>query len=191
MTLTEKVQELLSSDISLYRIGKETGVTTSSLVDTKNGKREVGNMQLKTAEKLGAYWDQRFADMTPDAIAFIVKNALIKAGVDDPLMTIEDMGDDGHGNELKQIVAEIELKGDDDPVRFVINPFVNEENTKHNILQDLSFALRDYDNEDEDGYYPTYRDDSEDHELVEPEYMGVSQESSDYLYNLGLKIGKM
>lgn len=190
MTLTEKVQALLNSDISLYRIGKETGVRTSSLVDTKNGKREVGNMQLKTAEKLGTYWDQQFADMTPDAIAFIVKNALIKAGVDSPLMTIENMGDDGYGNELKQIVAEIDLKGDDDPVRFVVNPFVSEENTKHNILQDLSFAMSGYDNEEDGEFYPI-RIDTENRELVEPEYMGVSQESSDYLYNLGLKIGKM
>ena len=129
-------------------------------------------------------------DMTTEEIVLLMNKSLKSLGVD-PLVTVEDLGQDADGNELEQVVVELELKGDDDPVRFVINPFVSEEVRKYDVLQDLSYAMADYDHEEEDGYYPTSRDSSEDHELVEPEYMAISQESADYLLKLSKGIDKI
>lgn len=129
-------------------------------------------------------------DMTVEEIVLLMNKSLKSLGAD-PLVTVEDLGQDTDGNELEQVVVELELKGDDDPVRFVINPFVNEEIRKYDVLQDLSYAMADYDHEDDGQLFPTYRGSVEDHELVEPEYMGVSQESADYLYKLSSGIDKI
>ncbi|WP_304057699.1 hypothetical protein [Levilactobacillus namurensis] len=129
-------------------------------------------------------------DMTTEEIVLLMNKSLKSLGAD-PLVTVEDLGQDADGNELEQVVVELDLKGDDDSVRFVINPFVSEEVRKYDVLQDLSYAMADYDHEADGDFYPTNRDDSEDHELIEPEYMGVSQESADYLYKLSSGIDKI
>jgi len=58
MKLIDKVKKLLDSDITSYRISKETGVSVASIGATRRGERKIDNMQLKTAEKLGEFWDK-------------------------------------------------------------------------------------------------------------------------------------
>lgn len=58
MKLIDKVKKLLDSDITSYRISKETGVSVASIGATRRGERKVDNMRLKTAEKLGEFWDK-------------------------------------------------------------------------------------------------------------------------------------
>lgn len=183
MKLSEKVQALLDSDITAYRISKATGVAVSAIGATQRGERKVENMQLKTAEKLGEFWDNELANMTPEAIAFIVKEALTKIDIDYLLVTIEDMGDG-----LESIVAEFNLKGDDDSVRFAVYPYADEDVTRKSILQGLAYAMNDYDHEENGEYFPSYKNDGSEHDLVEPEYMGISQESANYLSSLSDKI---
>lgn len=43
MKLSEKVQALLDSDITAYRISKTTGVAVSAIGATRRGEREVEN----------------------------------------------------------------------------------------------------------------------------------------------------
>ena len=62
MKLSEKVQALLDSDITAYKISKATGVAVSAIGATRRGEREVENMQLKTAEKLGEFWDDEYGN---------------------------------------------------------------------------------------------------------------------------------
>lgn len=131
-----------------------------------------------------------FNDMTVEEIVLLMSKSLKSLGAD-PLVTVEDLGQGADGNELEQVVVELALKGDDDFVRFVINPFVSEKVRKHDVLQGLSYAMADYDHEIDGDFYPTNRDDSEGHELTESEYMGVSQESADYLLKLSEGIDKM
>mgnify|MGYP003362477614 CR=1 FL=1 len=58
MKLIEKVQKLMDSNITSYRISKETGVSASAIGATRRGTRRVGNLRLETAEKLGEFWDK-------------------------------------------------------------------------------------------------------------------------------------
>lgn len=53
--MKEIIQKLLDSDISSYKIGKETGVSNSIIQRLRSGNRSIGNLTLDTAEKLYEY----------------------------------------------------------------------------------------------------------------------------------------
>lgn len=176
------------------QVSKKTGISATTL-QRSSGKdaftinpRVMWAISLMTDKTPGQTFDEiieleKDTEMTTDEIVLLMNNTFKKLGVD-PLITTEDMGDD------EQVVVELDLKSDDDPVRFVINGFVDDA-TRQNVLSDLSYVMDDYDHEKEDGLYPTYRDSEEPKELVEGEYMAVSEESSKYLADLSHRIDKM
>ncbi|MFV5900244.1 hypothetical protein ACLIJT_00410 [Staphylococcus gallinarum] len=53
--MKEVIQKLLDSDISSYKIGKETGISNSIIQRLRNGERTIGNLTLDTAETLYKY----------------------------------------------------------------------------------------------------------------------------------------
>lgn len=53
--LIKEIEELLNSEISSYKISKDSGVTYSLLSDYRNGKRKIENMTLQVANKLLRY----------------------------------------------------------------------------------------------------------------------------------------
>lgn len=176
MKLSEKIQEILDSSITSYRVSKITGVTVSSIGAMRRGERKVENMQLGIAEKLGQFYDEEMADMSMETIQIILSEAFKKIGVK-PFIDTDD----------KNIIIEFDLLGDDDPVRFAV--YTSEITTKDDVLQNLGQALRDFDTQEEDGYYPSlYSDQAINPEPVTAEYMPISKESSDYLAGLGKKI---
>lgn len=59
MKLRDKVQALLDSDATSYAIAKETGISNSTIVELRHGKRKLSNITLKVAEQLEKYYDQR------------------------------------------------------------------------------------------------------------------------------------
>lgn len=59
MRLIDKALVLVDSDISAYRIEKETGVHSSTIIKMRHHKRLAKNLHLGTAEKLGALYDDR------------------------------------------------------------------------------------------------------------------------------------
>lgn len=50
-----KIIELIESDITGYKIYKETGISQYVLSQLRQGKREVDNLTLNTTEKLYGY----------------------------------------------------------------------------------------------------------------------------------------
>ncbi|CAJ1188680.1 hypothetical protein FD33_GL000002 [Companilactobacillus paralimentarius DSM 13238 = JCM 10415] len=176
MKLSEKIQKILDSSITSYRISKITGVTVSSIGAMRRGERKVENMQLGIAEKLGQFYDEEMADMSMETIQIILSEAFKKIGVK-PFIDTDD----------ENVIIEFDLLGDDDPVRFAV--YTSEITTKDDVLQNLGQALRDFDTQEEDGYYPSlYSDQATNPEPVTAEYMPISKESSDYLAGLGKKI---
>lgn len=176
MKLSEKIQKILDSSITSYRISKITGVTVSSIGAMRRGERKVENMQLGIAEKLGQFYDEEMADMSTETIQITLSEAFKKIGVK-PFIDTDD----------ENIIIEFDLLGDDDPVRFAV--YTSEITTKDDVLQNLGQALRDFDTQEEDGYYPSlYSDQATNPEPVTAEYMPISKESSDYLAGLGKKI---
>lgn len=63
MKLSEKVQALLQSNITAYRIEKETGVAQPNITRLRNGQSDVGHMSVDNAEKLAKFWDATMIDL--------------------------------------------------------------------------------------------------------------------------------
>lgn len=176
MKLSEKIQKILDSSITSYRVSKITGVAVSSIGAMRRGERKVENMQLGIAEKLGQFYDEEMADMSVETIQIILNEAFKKIGVK-PFVDTDD----------ENVIIEFALLGDDDPIRFAV--YTSKITTKDDVLQNLGQALRDFDTQEEDCYYPSvYSDQATNHEPVTAEYMPISKGSSDYLAGLGKKI---
>ena len=56
--IIKEIEELLNSEISSYKISKDSGVTYSLLSDYRNGKRKIENMTLQVANKLIRYTEE-------------------------------------------------------------------------------------------------------------------------------------
>lgn len=54
--IKDNIQKLLDSDITNYRIYKDTGIAQSTLSDLKNGKTTIDSMRLDNALKLNEYY---------------------------------------------------------------------------------------------------------------------------------------
>ena len=50
--MREQIEKLLNSDITGYRIFKDTGMSQSIISEFRSGKRNLDNLSLKNAEKL-------------------------------------------------------------------------------------------------------------------------------------------
>ncbi|MFH6105086.1 hypothetical protein ACHLT9_01645 [Staphylococcus aureus] len=51
----KQIKQLFDSDITGYKISKETGVSQYVILQVRLGKREIDNLTLKTTEKLYEY----------------------------------------------------------------------------------------------------------------------------------------
>ena len=56
--LIKEIEELLNSEISSYKIAKDSGVSYSLISDYRNAKRKIENMTLHVAKKLIRYSEE-------------------------------------------------------------------------------------------------------------------------------------
>lgn len=56
MNIVNVIQKLLDSDISAYRIAKETGVAQPIITRLRNGGRQISTIEVRTAQKLIDFW---------------------------------------------------------------------------------------------------------------------------------------
>nr|DAW37800.1 MAG TPA: DNA-binding protein [Caudoviricetes sp.] len=56
--LIKEIEELLNSEISSYKIAKDSGVSYSLISDYRNSKRKIENMTLQVANKLIRYTEE-------------------------------------------------------------------------------------------------------------------------------------
>ena len=56
--LIKEIEELLNSEISSYKIAKDSGVSYSLISDYRNSKRKIENMTLQVANKLIKYTEE-------------------------------------------------------------------------------------------------------------------------------------
>ena len=54
----KKIEELFNSDLTDYRISKDTGLTLSVIQNYRSGKYELENMSFKVAKKLIRYAEE-------------------------------------------------------------------------------------------------------------------------------------
>lgn len=54
----KQIEELFNSNLTDYRISKDTGITLSAIQNYRSGKYELENMTLKVANKLIRYSEE-------------------------------------------------------------------------------------------------------------------------------------
>lgn len=77
--LIKDIEELFETDITDYRISKDTGITLSVIQNYRNGKYALENMTLKIAKKLYEYKEK--INMTNyDKMMLVVKELVLEEG---------------------------------------------------------------------------------------------------------------
>ena len=61
--MRREIEKLINSEITAYKISKETGVSVGNISELKSGKRKIGNLTLDTAEKLYDYYQKIKAEI--------------------------------------------------------------------------------------------------------------------------------
>jgi len=73
--LIKDIEELFETDITDYRISKDTGITLSVIQNYRNGKYALENMTLKIAKKLYEYKEK--INMTNYGKMMVIVNELV------------------------------------------------------------------------------------------------------------------
>lgn len=73
--IIKEIEELLNSDVTDYRISKDTGITLSVVQNYRNGKYALENMTLKIAKKLYEYKEK--INMTNYGKMMVIVNELV------------------------------------------------------------------------------------------------------------------
>lgn len=60
MKLSKKIEQLLASNQTSYSISKYSGVAAGNIDRLRKGERQIKNLHLDVAEKLGDYYDRNF-----------------------------------------------------------------------------------------------------------------------------------
>lgn len=61
--MRREIEKLINSEITAYKISKETGVSVGNISELKSGKRKIGNLTLDTAEKFYDYYQKIKAEI--------------------------------------------------------------------------------------------------------------------------------
>mgnify|MGYP000977739628 CR=1 FL=1 len=90
--LIKEIEELLNSEISSYKIAKDSGVTYSLLSDYRNGKRKIENMTLQVANKLIKYTEE-LKMRNYDKMMVVVNELVLDEGATVTYWTVENPND--------------------------------------------------------------------------------------------------
>lgn len=90
--LIREIEELLNSEISSYKISKDSGVTYSLIFDYRSGKRKIENMTLQVAKKLIRY-SEELKMRNYDKMMIVVNELVLEEGATVAYWTEENPND--------------------------------------------------------------------------------------------------
>ena len=90
--LIKEIEELLNSEISSYKIAKDSGVSYSLISDYRNSKRKIENMTLQVAKKLIKYTEE-LKMRNYDKMMVIVNELVLEEGATVTYWTEENPND--------------------------------------------------------------------------------------------------
>lgn len=186
-------QYLKSHGTTRAQVARDTGINASLLQRASDREASDINSHIlfTLAEALnktpGRVMDELIEmemanDMTTDETKLLLVNALDEADAT-ALVTVEDMGD---GDEA--IVAEIDLPSGE-TICFSANKGA-EPITKYDVITQLSYAMDDYDHENDGQFFPSNPSEGVERPLIDAQFTGVSKADSEYLTDLSSKIFK-
>ena len=90
--LIKEIEELLNSEISSYKIAKDSGVSYSLISDYRNAKRKIENMTLQVAKKLIRY-SEELKMRNYDKMMIVVNELVLEEGATVTYWTEENPND--------------------------------------------------------------------------------------------------
>ena len=90
--LIKEIEELLNSEISSYKIAKDSGVSYSLISDYRNSKRKIENMTLQVANKLIRYAEE-LKMRNYDKMMVVVNELVLENGATVTYWTEENSND--------------------------------------------------------------------------------------------------
>lgn len=90
--LIKEIEELLNSEISSYKIAKDSGVSYSLISDYRNSKRKIENMTLQVANKLIRYTEE-LKMRNYDKMLIVVNELVLEDGATVTYWTEENPND--------------------------------------------------------------------------------------------------
>ena len=90
--IIKEIEELLNSEISSYKISKDSGVAYSLISDYRNGKRKLENMTLQVAKKLIRY-SEELKMRNYDKMMIVVNELVLEEGATVTYWTEENPND--------------------------------------------------------------------------------------------------
>ena len=90
--LIKEIEELLNSEISSYKIAKDSGVSYSLISDYRNAKRKIENMTLQVANKLIKY-SEELKMRNYDKMMVVVNELVLEDGATVTYWTEENPND--------------------------------------------------------------------------------------------------
>ena len=90
--LIKEIEELLNSEISSYKIAKDSGVSYSLISDYRNNKRKIENMTLQVANKLIKYTEE-LKMKNYDKMMVVVNELVLEEGATVTYWTEENPND--------------------------------------------------------------------------------------------------
>ena len=90
--LIKEIEELLNSEISSYKIAKDSGVSYSLISDYRNSKRKIENMTLQVANKVIRYTEE-LKMRNYDKMMIVVNELVLEEGATVTYWTEENPND--------------------------------------------------------------------------------------------------
>ena len=136
--LIKDIEELFETDITDYRISKDTGITLSVIQNYRNGKYALENMTLKIAKKLYEYKEK--INMTNyGKMMVIVKELVLEEGAFVSYWSEDNFNDITTVYSVDELKAHLGNLNDEDFENIVIQ--VNFDNQE----KDYQITLNDFD----------------------------------------------
>ena len=126
--LIKEIEELLNSEISSYKIAKDSGVSYSLISDYRNSKRKIENMTLQVANKLIRYTED-LKMRNYDKMMIVVNELVLEEGATVTYWTEENPNDctccysvdelkahlgNMNGDEYERLVFQVDYEEDED-----------------------------------------------------------------------------
>ena len=136
--IIKEIEELLNSDVTDYRISKDTGITLSVIQNYRNGKYALENMTLKVAKKLYEY-KERLEMKNYDKMMLVVKELVLEEGAFISYWKEDNINDITTVYSVDELKAHLGNLNDEDFENIVIQ--VNFDNQE----KDYQITLNDFD----------------------------------------------
>ena len=135
--IIKEIEDLFNSDITDYRISKDSGVALSMIQNYRNGNRKIENMTLKTAKKLYEYKEK--INMTNyGKMITIVNELVLEDGAFVSYWSEDKINDITTVYSVEELKSHLSNVKEEDFIKLVFQ--VNFENQD----KDYQFNLNDY-----------------------------------------------